>query len=297
MKKFFILIAVAVLGFAVALGGVYINDTVSSGNTEPIPRIQLPFNSFIAGTGMLVSSSKNIVIGSLISGVITKIAVKNAQKIKKGALLFVLDDSIVKNEIALLQTQKTVLLAEEEAKKHQFELIKEFKKVSPTMVSSEKFIAKRDAYRVAQTLHKVLVQKIKILQKKKEFYRVYAPIDGTILHCTLSVGSYFDKNSPHNALVIGSNSMSIDVSINEYDIEKFQKNSPAIAFVRGSQKHQIKLKYRYTIPFVTPKRAFTGRSTEKTDTRVLHTIYAIPKESAEKLYVGQQLDVFIQVKR
>jgi len=51
-------------------------------------------------------------------------------------------------------------------------------------------------------------------------------------------------------------------------------------------------------PYVIPKMALTGDSTERTDTRVMQAIYRV--ETAPELarvFVGQQMDVFIDCKR
>jgi hypothetical protein len=46
-------------------------------------------------------------------------------------------------------------------------------------------------------------------------------------------------------------------------------------------------------PFVVPKKSLNGDSSERIDTRVLQALYALPW-TAEGLYVGQQLDVYIE---
>ena len=42
-----------------------------------------------------------------------------------------------------------------------------------------------------------------------------------------------------------------------------------------------------------PKKSLTGDSTERVDTRVLQIIYRVKEQSAP-LYVGQQVDVYIE---
>jgi HlyD family secretion protein len=50
------------------------------------------------------------------------------------------------------------------------------------------------------------------------------------------------------------------------------------------------------VPYVVPKKSLTGDRSERVDTRVLQVIYAL--EPGEKsVYVGQQLDVFIDVSK
>jgi hypothetical protein len=46
-------------------------------------------------------------------------------------------------------------------------------------------------------------------------------------------------------------------------------------------------------PYVVPKRSLTGESTERVDTRVLQVLYRFDP-AAMKVYVGQQVDVFVE---
>jgi len=48
-------------------------------------------------------------------------------------------------------------------------------------------------------------------------------------------------------------------------------------------------------PYVVPKRSLTGDSTERVDTRVMQAVYSFPRGRLP-VYVGQQMDVFIEVK-
>ena len=47
-------------------------------------------------------------------------------------------------------------------------------------------------------------------------------------------------------------------------------------------------------PYVVPKKSLTGDNTERVDTRVLQVIYAMDVTD-RPIYVGQQMDVFIDV--
>jgi HlyD family secretion protein len=46
---------------------------------------------------------------------------------------------------------------------------------------------------------------------------------------------------------------------------------------------------------VVPKKSLTGDNTERVDTRVLQVIYAV-RNAQVPLYVGQQVDVFVNGK-
>jgi hypothetical protein len=50
-------------------------------------------------------------------------------------------------------------------------------------------------------------------------------------------------------------------------------------------------------PYVIPKQSLTGDNSERVDTRVLQVIYALPEKMASPLYVGQQMDVYIEMEK
>jgi len=294
MKNFLILITISLFGFAITVGGVYIDNKSNNGNTKIVTKLKLPFKHFIAGTGVIEPTSKNIIIGSEVSGVINKVYKKNNQTIKRGDLLFSLNDNVVENKLKYAQVQRAILFAKLQLAKHQYELIKEFKKLSPDMVTSKQFSLTKDKYQLALISLEALDEKLKVIKKQKSFYKIYSPINGRILNSTLTVGSYFNKNNPNKSLVIGSKKLNLQVSIDEYDIWRFKENTSAIAFVRGNQKIKIKLAYLYTIPYLVQKNIFSGKNTEKIDTKVLRIVYQLPDNISFPLYVGQQLDVFVQ---
>ena len=60
---------------------------------------------------------------------------------------------------------------------------------------------------------------------------------------------------------------------------------------QGNQ--DINLEFVRIEPFIIPKRAVTNSQQELVDTRVLQVIYKIVS-GPESLYVGQQVDVFVE---
>ena len=292
MKSFYSLVVLSIIGIIVALGVIFYDERPTGSQTLPIPELAPPYKNFIAGTGIVESSSKNIQIGSSVDGLISKVNIENGNSVKKGKLLFSLDKKIINAKIAAQQAE--IKLAKTKLKKaqHQFQIIQNFKKISPDMVKKTEYAkAKDNVTQAAAELH-VAKSKLKILLQELSLYDVYSPIDGKVLESKLSIGKYFPKNS--RLLTIGSNRLNLRVDINEYDVWKFVPGTNSVAFVRGHPKLKLSLKYLYTIPFVVPKKNLTGLATERTDTRVLHALYALPQTIDFPLFVGQQLDVFIQ---
>ena len=86
------------------------------------------------------------------------------------------------------------------------------------------------------------------------------------------------------------------VDIDEYDIPRFITDAPARATLKGQPNDFFPLRFVRIEPYVVPKKSLTGDNTERVDTRVLQVIYAIDT-GGKRLFVGQQLDVFIDARR
>jgi hypothetical protein len=63
---------------------------------------------------------------------------------------------------------------------------------------------------------------------------------------------------------------------------------------RGSLQERYPLTFFRVEPFVVPKKSLTGDNTERVDTRVLQVIYECDPTGRPPLFVGQQLEVFIE---
>jgi hypothetical protein len=82
--------------------------------------------------------------------------------------------------------------------------------------------------------------------------------------------------------------------IDENAAPRLRPDAPAYAFVKGDTSTSIPLEFVRVELLVQPKRSLTGSSAERTDTRVLQVIYKFNKPESPALYVGQQMDVFIE---
>jgi len=294
MKSFYSLIVLSIIGIIIGLAVIFYDERPTGSQTLPIPELVPPYKNFIAGTGIVESRSKNIQIGSFIDGVISQVNVESGDSVKKGELLFTLNKKMITAKITAQQADIELANTKLEKAQHQFKIIKNFKEISPNMVKRTEYTTAKDNVAQAVADLRVAKSKLKVLQQQLSSYDVYSPIDGKILESKLSIGKYCPQNS--TLLTIGSNKVNLRVNVNEYDVWKFTQNTHAVAFVRGHPKLKIALKYLYTMPYVVPKKNLTGLSTERTDTRVLQVLYALPTKIDFPLFVGQQLDVFIESK-
>jgi HlyD family secretion protein len=137
-----------------------------------------------------------------------------------------------------------------------------------------------------------------IQQTKTDLDRllVRAPRDGVVLQVNVREGEYVGLPPTQALVVLGdiNKRVHVRVDIDEHDIPRFRKDAPAQASLRGTPHIKYPLTYRRVEPYVIPKKSLTGDNTERVDTRVLQVIYELDV-SDKPIYVGQQLDVFIDV--
>jgi HlyD family secretion protein len=101
------------LAIAGILFGAY--SIVSSARPTPaaqpvVPPSQSPYRSQIAGSGIVEANTENISVGTLVSGVVVDVPVKVNQDVKRGDVLFRLDDRDLQ---AQKRTQEAALLMAE----------------------------------------------------------------------------------------------------------------------------------------------------------------------------------------
>ena len=81
--------------------------------------------------------------------------------------------------------------------------------------------------------------------------------------------------------------------VDEQNAPLVEARQDAAAFLKGDTKLKMNLRFVRIEPFVVPKRSLTGDSAERVDTRVLQIIFELDRPDFP-IYVGQQVDVFIQ---
>lgn len=127
---------------------------------------------------------------------------------------------------------------------------------------------------------------------------VTAPRDATVLKVDVRAGEYVSVGQTRALMTLGDVSrLHLRVDIDEQDIPRFRVQAAAEAAARGNADVRLPLEFVRIEPVVIPKRSLTGDSTERTDTRVMQVIYALPErlssEQQAALLVGQQCDVFV----
>lgn len=115
-----------------------------------------------------------------------------------------------------------------------------------------------------------------------------------VLQVNIRPGEYVAASSGQALVVLGcTGSLHVRVDIDENDLPRFRPGLKGVCQVRGDAKVQFPLQFVRVEPYVVPKRSLSGATTERVDTRVLPVIYRV-ETGSQRLYVGQQVDVFLQ---
>jgi HlyD family secretion protein len=298
-----------------AAGFLFAAYTVVSSN-KPVPvapavaaPASAPFKSFIAGSGIVEAKSRNIAIGTPLSEIVKTIAVKVGDKVKAGTPLFYLDDRATRAELAV----KLADLAKARAGVNEANAsLKDAQSLNDLAeaVTDRRAISSEELLRRHNTLlintakldsAKALVQQaeaaVGATQTTLARLVVQAPVDGEVLQVNIRPGEFAQAGTLDTPLLVLGNmdQLHVRVDIDENDAWRFDKNSKAVAYLRGNRDFKTDLLPAYVEPYVVPKKSLTGDSTEQVDTRVLQALYSFDRNQLP-VYVGQQMDVFIEAR-
>lgn len=124
---------------------------------------------------------------------------------------------------------------------------------------------------------------------------VRARTEGQVLQVNVLPGQFAALAWKEPLLVLGDvTKLHVRVDIDEQDLPLFKPGARAIATLKGRPGVEFALTFVRVDPYVIPKKNLTGDNAERVDTRVLQVLYALPDERPMDVYVGQQMDVYLE---
>lgn len=304
LRAFIPALAVAGLGFALVVATRTGRPAaVSEVGAQPA---EAPYDSYIAGAGLVEASSRNIEVATLVSGVVEEIFVGVGDHVKAGQPLFRIEGADAEAEVRVKET--AVASAREKVREAEATLtdyrqqLRNVERLDSRAVSAEEVAKRRTnvavyAARLAQAAADLDNAQAQLESARISVARrlVRAPLAGEILQVNLRKGEFAAAavNSTPLLLLGETGRFAVRVDIDENDAWRLRKGEPARAFIRGNSDLFTDLQFAYVEPYVKPKTSLTGASTERVDTRVLQVVYTFDRNSMPA-YIGQQVDVFIR---
>lgn len=308
---FWALILVAVVGSVAAVK--LVADARKS--IEPAKPVALPssppFTDAIGGRGIIESIDENVRIAPSIAGLVTEVKVKVGQDVKAGDVLIQQDcrdaEAMVGAQEAEIAALKAQIHEAEVALADKKDMWTRMEKLSATRVASEEekqrtLFAAQSAEATLESMKAKVASAQAMLTRTKvqrELLTTRAPRDGRILQVNTRAGEYVGLADKDPMILLGQvDKLQLRVDIDEDNAPRVREGMKTIAFMKGhrDQKDQIPLEFVRIEPFILPKKSLTGESSERVDTRVLQIIYRFARPEHLSLYVGQQMDVFLDGK-
>jgi len=273
----------------------------------PIMPPQKPFVESVAATGILESLSENVAIGVPLPGLITEVMVKVNDKVKKDQVVLKLDDRDLRAEELSLKAQQKIseaqiTVSEAQLAKLQSQLERLISVTDTRAISRDDLENRKQDVAVAQA--QVAAAKAQLAAAETSLQRisllierltVKAPRDGTIIQINSRAGEYAATSPKTPAMILGDiDRLQVRADIDEQNAIRIREGQKAYGYLKGDPSVTFPLEFIRIEPYVIPKTSLTGSSTERVDTRVLQVIYSLTRPSDPPLYVGQQVDVFIE---
>jgi RND family efflux transporter MFP subunit len=292
MIRKYVLPVLAVLGVLFAIW------TVKQGAKPVIPSKpvadppKVAFANKISGAGIVEASTRNISIGTHIPGIVARVYVKVAQRVKAGDPLFLIDDRARRADLAVRDTKVLEAEANLQDLKAQLmiaENVKDSRAISIDDLNKRRYAVQAAEARLANARSEADSAKVDI-----DLLTVRAPITSEILQVNIRPGEFAPSGVTAQPLILLGNldRLHVRVDIDENDAWRFSKESPAVAYIRGNSDLKVGIRFEYMEHYVVPKKSLTGESTERVDTRVMQVVYSFDRGEL-KVIPGQLMDVFI----
>lgn len=294
MKRVYILPLAALVGIAGALLAVWHDNEPPDANAASVSTLQAPYDSYVAGAGIVEASTGNIAVGTPVSGIVAKMYVKVGEHVEAGDPLFQIDDRDLQAQLVTARARVEQAAAALLKPTHRLEYTRDLRKRDPNAVSARDLSDLQDEVAGARSSLKLAKAELAQVQTQIDLHTVRASVTGNILRSNIHVGEFVEGGGASPLILLGDNDrMFVRVDVDEHDAWRVRPGCKATAIQRGHAGMEIPLRYEYIEPYMVPKTSLTGLGTERSDTRVLQVIFSFERRSLS-VYIGQQLDVYIQ---
>ncbi len=294
-----------IMTFVVAALGIAAAVTLSN-TPAPAPNLTVmyspppanPYKEAVAASGLVEAYEDNIYIGIQTEGVVKEVFCKVGDKVNENQLLFEVDDTTQKAKVEIAKAGVDIAKAELSKVRSQLSRLAGIK--DTRAVSVEDLRNKEHDVKIAESTSKnaqaTLNNAVQDLLKTK----TYAPKEGIVLKIDLRKGEFANfypttVSSANNApIILGrTDKLQVRADIDEYNAFRIRENQEAIAYTKGVAQVPLKLTFMRFEPYCVPKKSLTAAADERVDTRVLQVIYSFDTVPDFPIYVGQQVDIFI----
>ncbi|TAE34505.1 MAG: efflux RND transporter periplasmic adaptor subunit [Alphaproteobacteria bacterium] len=281
---------IAVLGSVFALASV-LGRSEPEAKTPQVAPPQAEYKQSIAGIGVIEPKSELVSIGVELSGVVRNVMVQVGDVVKKGDVLFRLDERDIDAQIETLE--KSLISAKIQAADAAAQYATVTGLDDMRAVAKDEVNRRRYAKELATSRIEEIKAQLNHARTTKARLSVRAPMDGEVLEVNVRPGEFASAGAlPQPLIRMGDvSTVHVRVEIDEEYASHIDEHSKAQAMRRGNSEERLPLTFVRFEPYIKPKQNLAVAN-QSVDTRVMQVIYALPQGSV-KMYIGQQMDVFI----
>ena len=307
---FWFLLAAAVVGAVSAVRLVLAQRKSLPGAELLAEPPRAPFASSIGARGLVESVDENVHISPALPALVAKVPVQVGDEVKAGDVLIEQDTrearaiiAAQEAEIAALTTQvkeAEVTLAEKRDMWTRVEKLIATKVASDEEKQKTLFAAQAAEAQLASMKARIASADAMLSRMKVQLdlLTIRAPRAGRILQVNTRAGEYADNKSRDPLILLGHvEKLQLRADVDEDNASRVTAGMTAIAYIKGRRDIKIPLTFIRIEPYILPKKSLTGESSERVDTRVLQIIYRFDRPSGASVYVGQQMDVFLDAEK
>lgn len=300
--------------FGIGFGLIFAIKQQASMAPREVMQKRLPatssFEDSISGSGLIEANTRNIEIGSSLSGIVTELLVTEGQQVKAGQPLFKLDDRSAKSDVMTQENDMRMVAAQlEEAKVNLADQDDQVKRINSMKVGLAVTVDRVRRAEFAQLQAKARLEvtkasldaakaRVEAAKTTLDKLTVTAPVEGRIFKINVRPGEFVQAGPSSSPPIVMGNDrpLYVRVTIDENDIWRLREDAKVNGALRSNRDIKFPLTFVRIEPYVVPKKSLTGSMSERVDTRVLEVIYSIDSPDVP-VYIGQQVDVFVDAHR
>lgn len=302
-----ILAALAGVAGIVMISKTQAEREMPQSSDPPLAPAPKPYAQSVSATGILEALSENVAIGVPVPGLVVDVKAKVNQQVKKGDLLFLLDDRDLRSQeftsMAKLEVAKArITVSEAQLSKLKSQLARLVSINDPRAVSVDDLENRKQDVAVAEAQlaaaradRGATESELKSIGLLIERLSVRSPRDGTVIQVNIRAGEYASTSPKTPAMIVGETaSLQVRADVDEQNATRVRPGQKGHASLKGDPSVTFPLEFVRVEPYIIPKVSLTGAGTERVDTRVLQVIFSLKRPENTPIYVGQQVDVFIE---
>ncbi|MEI8039409.1 MAG: biotin/lipoyl-binding protein [Verrucomicrobiota bacterium] len=273
----------------------------------PLPPAPKPYAQSVSATGILEALSDNVAVGVPQPGLVAEVKVQVNDTVTTGDVLLRLDDRDLRAQELSTRARLEVARANVTVSQAQFAKL-DAQLGRLTAVDDARAVSRDDLENrrqdvavaaaqlaAARATQAATASELESLALLIERLTVRAPRAGSVLQVNLRAGEYAATAPKNPALILGETGrLQVRADVDEQNATRIRPGQKGHASLKGDPAVTFALDFVRVEPYVIPKVSLTGAGTERVDTRVLQVIFSLNRPDTPPIYVGQQVDVFIE---